>query len=181
MTTTTDEAALLRAIAAHPDEDLPRLMYADCIADSNPERAAYIAASVFHSQEREPRSRANEAVESRKNLADLISQWVPSLWPIPVCPSEEIQQKYTWLSDTGEGFVLHGNAEFPGHRADYRRGFCWQLVIRHVEWFEYAEAILAIEPFVSSVIFTTEFTHAGLSIFKGRWPQITFKSGLRTT
>ena len=180
MKATTDESALLRAIIAHPDEDVPRLMYADCIEDSQPERSAYIAASVFHSQMHESRSLSSEAFESRKNLANLISMWVPKLWPIPVCPSQEVKQKYTWLGDTGEGFVLHGNAEFPGHRADYRRGFCWQLVIRHLEWFKYSNAILAIEPLISSVILTTEPNHSALSLF-ARWPQIAFQSGMRAT
>lgn len=35
MTTTTDESALLAAIAAHPDEDTPRLMYADWLDEND--------------------------------------------------------------------------------------------------------------------------------------------------
>jgi uncharacterized protein (TIGR02996 family) len=39
----SDEAALLAAIIAHPDEDTPRLMYADWLDENgNPERAEFI-------------------------------------------------------------------------------------------------------------------------------------------
>lgn len=39
----TDEAALLAAIIAHPDEDTPRLMYADWLDENDrPERAEFI-------------------------------------------------------------------------------------------------------------------------------------------
>jgi uncharacterized protein (TIGR02996 family) len=172
----TDRDALLAAIASHPDEDTPRLMYADEISEDCPERAAYITASVRHAQHYGLRSLAKEAAESRKDLADLLSRWIPSLWPIPVCPSDDVKCKFTWLSDTNEGFAMHGNSEFPGHRADYRRGFCWQLVIRHVEWLRWADAILAIEPLICSVIFTTRIP-GGASSFSERWPQIGFRTG----
>ena len=40
--TTTDAAALLRAVLRDPAEDTPRLMYADEIQDDEPERAEFI-------------------------------------------------------------------------------------------------------------------------------------------
>lgn len=47
MTTTTDESALLAAIAAHPDEDTPRLMYADWLDENDqPERAEFIRLQI---------------------------------------------------------------------------------------------------------------------------------------
>jgi uncharacterized protein (TIGR02996 family) len=42
-----DETALLRAIAAHPNEDTPRLAYADCIEErGRAERAAFIRGQI---------------------------------------------------------------------------------------------------------------------------------------
>ncbi len=41
-----DEAALLAAIRANPDEDTPRLVYADCIQDAQPERAEFIRVQI---------------------------------------------------------------------------------------------------------------------------------------
>ena len=47
MTQTTDEAALLKAIVAHPDEDTPRLVYADWLDEAGDHaRAEFIRLSV---------------------------------------------------------------------------------------------------------------------------------------
>jgi uncharacterized protein (TIGR02996 family) len=43
---TTDAAALYAAIFAHPDEDVPRLMYADCIEEHDAARAEFIRVQV---------------------------------------------------------------------------------------------------------------------------------------
>ncbi len=43
---TTDEQALLAAICANPAEDVPRLMYADEIQETQPERAEFIRVQV---------------------------------------------------------------------------------------------------------------------------------------
>ena len=43
----TDERALLAAIIAHPDEDTPRLAYADWLQEHDrPERAEYIRLDI---------------------------------------------------------------------------------------------------------------------------------------
>jgi uncharacterized protein (TIGR02996 family) len=43
----SDETALLRAIAAHPDEDTPRLAFADYVEErGNPDRAAFIRGQI---------------------------------------------------------------------------------------------------------------------------------------
>ena len=43
----SDEAALLTAIAAHPDEDTPRLMYADWLDENGrPIRAEFIRVQI---------------------------------------------------------------------------------------------------------------------------------------
>lgn len=53
--TTTTETALLRAIAAHPDEDTPRLMYADWLEENDqPERAEFIRLQIWISQQQHP-------------------------------------------------------------------------------------------------------------------------------
>jgi len=45
--TLTDREALLRAILDNPDEDVPRLMYADEIEGGDPDRAAFIRDQVW--------------------------------------------------------------------------------------------------------------------------------------
>jgi uncharacterized protein (TIGR02996 family) len=79
----SDEAALLRAIGAHPDEDTPRLMYADWLDEhGRAERAEYIRVQVTRQRklatgEDDERLYAREVELYRAHAA----QWLRELMP----------------------------------------------------------------------------------------------------
>lgn len=79
----SDEAALLRAIGAHPDEDTPRLMYADWLDEhGRAERAEYIRVQVARQRKlatgRENLKLYNREVELYRAHA---AQWLRELMP----------------------------------------------------------------------------------------------------
>jgi len=80
----TDEAALRAAVLAHPDDDTPRLVYADWCDDAgDADRAAFIRAQV-EAARAEPWSPA--ARESEARAAALLRQLVFEWSPANECP-----------------------------------------------------------------------------------------------
>lgn len=177
-----DGDALLAVIAAHPDEDTPRLMYADWLeerADAvSVTRAQYIRASVEHAKSYDPHEIGPGCEAERNAMSVQIARWVPSVWPIPPCESLHALGRYTWMFTGGEGFAVHGTAEQPGHRADYRRGFCELVVMRLMEWERYAHELLALEPLIHTVILTTRVNEQQASALSELWPAIKFEHNL---
>jgi uncharacterized protein (TIGR02996 family) len=67
----SDETALLRAIAAHPDEDTPRLAFADYIEErGNPDRAAFIRGSIELARLKDDSPRRREVAFRCRQLLD---------------------------------------------------------------------------------------------------------------
>ena len=78
----SDEAALLAAILAHPDEDTPRLMYADWLQENGqPERAEFIRIQCASDADEAAEERAFELEERNKTkwLAGL-PQFAEARW-----------------------------------------------------------------------------------------------------
>jgi len=104
VTTTSDESALLRAIAAHPEEDTPRLMYADCIDDDQPEYAEFIRLQIALAW---PDSELPACYECRGTKRVMAMHYAP----------EEAPTHDPYLAETGcracicpEKYVLTGTA-----------------------------------------------------------------------
>ncbi len=118
----TDRDALLAAIGSQPDEDMPRLMFADYLEESGePARAAFIRAQceLARTPTWEP-----FAVQCRWRTCAVASgqAFMPSLPRL-------------------DGTYLRWGEE------PFRRGFGWELLIRNVLlWAELAEPVLAQEP-----------------------------------
>lgn len=177
-----DGDALLAAIAAHPDNDTPRLIYADWLeerADAvSVTRAQYIRASVEHAKWFDPHEIGPLCEAERKAMASQMALWVPALWPVPPCESLHALGRYTWMFTGGEGFALHGTPEQPGHRADYRRGFCELVVMPLRVWERYAPTLLALEPLIRTVILTSHVNEQQASALSDLWPEIQFTHNL---
>ncbi len=118
----SDRDALLAAICAQPDEDTPRLVFADYLEENDEAaRAAFIRAQVelAHTPPWEP-----FAVQARWHRLDLFAgqQFVAELPPV-------------------DGYHV------AWARQPFRRGFGWSLVVRTVgQWAEFAEPLFAREP-----------------------------------
>ncbi len=65
----TDRAAFLRAIADNPDDDLPRLVYADWLDEhGEPERAEFIRVQCELARLPQDDPRRNDAIERQQQL-----------------------------------------------------------------------------------------------------------------
>jgi len=103
--------ALYRAICAEPDEDTPRLVYADLIEeDGDPMRAAFIRAQVAlaNATEYDPVS-----VSSRQLDPDAFHGWS--------------------MAHTLRDLKLPG--EFGWHKFEFRRGFPWKVAVQSLAAF----------------------------------------------
>ena len=90
----SDEAALLRAIAAHPDEDTPRLAYADWLDEhGNPtNRAAFIRGQIELSRLKDDSLHHFWTLDGGKEKAKLTGvyyQAESNLKPLKVCASRQ--------------------------------------------------------------------------------------------
>jgi uncharacterized protein (TIGR02996 family) len=93
----SDEDALLTAIAAHPDEDTPRLMYADWLDEhGQPLRAEFIRVQIeIARNEHLPRARYADLFQRNREL--LVNQRAELLGPLTALPTSanvEIQRGF---------------------------------------------------------------------------------------
>src|SRR5687767_10837398 len=84
----SDEAALLTAIRANPDDDAPRLVYADWLDEqggtSNEARAEYIRREIQHAidfpETRWSKEKADAENPARRLFAKYSREWFPELY-----------------------------------------------------------------------------------------------------
>lgn len=122
----SDETALLRAIAAHPDEDTPRLIYADFLDErGRPERAAFVRGQIELARLKEDSPRRREVAFHCRRLLDAHEQeWLD--------PRDAFSFDWGWSRGFVETFTTtpadleSGNAElFATH--PFRRVWLWEL------------------------------------------------------
>lgn len=118
---TSSHDALYRAICAHPDEDTPRLAYADLIEENGDElRARFIRTQIALA--RTPPYDA-EWVKMRQHDPDAATGWTMTAHlPKPLPPGA------TW------------------HRFEFRRGFPWKVCVRSLSSFVNSDAIFELAP-----------------------------------
>lgn len=161
----------LQAILADPDDDAPRLVYADWLEDSDPARAEFIRVQCRLADSKEALSRS--AVDDPLPAGALIfSKRTP-------LESREWHLLYEnapkWLGGApGEWPVGH-----PGGRVNvstgggapvtyqFRRGFIGHVTSPADVWLRHGDAILAAHP-VTEVTLTT-------------WPNLTILCGIQFT
>lgn len=127
---TSQQDALYQAVCEYPDEDAPRLVFADCVEEAgDANRAALIRTQVALARVPE-----HDALWSRCRRDDpnAILGWALS-YPLPSLPS---------------GFSWHG------HRL--RRGFSWRATVAHAASFTKQAAAL----FATAPIQALEFPHS---------------------
>src|SRR6266545_1813536 len=97
----SDESALLNAIAAHPDEDTPRLMYADWLQEhGQPERAEFIRIQCDPTANEAAEARAEELEERHRG------KWLAGLPQFPGA-RWEFRRGFPEYLDTEAGLFLH--------------------------------------------------------------------------
>ncbi len=93
----SDDAALLAAILAHPDEDTPRLMYADWLQENGqPDRAEFIRIQCDPTAEEAAEDRAAELEERNR------AKWLAGLPQFPDARWEFRRGFPEYLDTTGE-------------------------------------------------------------------------------
>lgn len=139
----SDETALLRAIAAHPDEDTPRLAYADWLDEHRPPatkgrrrkksrklpeagnpRAAFIRGQVEFARLKEDSPHRRElAFRCRQLLDEYEEEWLD--------PREVFEFDYAWSRGFVESFTTTpGDLDMGAELFDthpFRRVWLWQL------------------------------------------------------
>jgi uncharacterized protein (TIGR02996 family) len=119
----SDEDALLAAIAAHPDEDTPRLAYADWLDEHDrPIRAEFIRVQIDISRkETLPRALQNRYVDVWKRNQELL--------------------------DHHRDELLGSLATLPADtRIEFRRGFLVEMTLSAEQFVRCAEAIAVLKP-----------------------------------
>jgi uncharacterized protein (TIGR02996 family) len=133
-----DGSALVRAICEQPDEDTPRLVYADwCDENGQPERAEFIRlqcriASGIDGTKAMIRLREQE----RKALRNRWDDW---------CPQAKPNRPYTFRQDLSYLVrVLHGDGDHMG--VSFARGFVDRIESGCADFLDHAEAIFRAHP-----------------------------------
>jgi uncharacterized protein (TIGR02996 family) len=126
----SDEAALLAAIRAHPDEDTPRLVYADWLdeqgGESNRERAEYIRLEIEFARAFPERRWSKAKDEARRRARQLFAKhyrdWFPELY--------------------GKKNILRGGRAY----LDAARGFPYRLLCESQKLLDVGERLMQLAP-----------------------------------
>src|SRR5215211_3965646 len=118
----SDEAAFLAAIRANPDDDAPRLVYADWLE----EQAEYIRREIQHAidfpEVRWSKEKADAGKRARQLFAKYDREWFPELY--------------------GRKNILRGGRAYPG----MSRGFPDSLSADASKLLEVGERVMAVAP-----------------------------------
>lgn len=166
----TDRERLLKAILAHPEEDAPRLMYADEIEADEPDRAEFIRVQCELHTVRCEWSEYVYCWNTTYSEADLLATGClacRAAWPVrkremaidPACLDAEVNALVAW-----------------GVRPSWSRGFVEAVTCGGDDWERHGDAILARHP-VRKVTFTdcgpaVEHRDDYRQYLSRRWPRI---------
>lgn len=162
----TDGTLLLAAILAQPDEDTPRLVYADWLQENGQgERAEFIRVQVeyarIHAHVAAHNDDACETCRRGFYLSDLLTTKfrVPRSAPAPFATDDP------W-------HLLGLETDYIGPRRewDWYRGFVEAVRFSAADWLKFADAILAAHP-VREVMMTTwpNYFYYDDARGRGRW------------
>lgn len=141
----TDGEALLATIIANPDEDTPRLIYADYLDDNDePERAAAIRKQVAHARLPSPFDQATRSVQELIEANPHIFRGGdPITKPVPI--------HATGPNDNDQVFISKHN----GLTLVWHRGFINGVTGPAEDWFRAADEIVPVNPPIDLVTLTT--------------------------
>lgn len=174
----TDRELLLAAILANPDEDTPRLAYADEIEEEEPEHAEFIRVQC-----KIARMHPGDLMCDR--TGDFLSHAGGAKLFTPRCrckPCSLVRREYMLGRRFIHWYWCKGIP--PGTQKNYRRGFIEHITCTAADWLTHADAIVKQHP-VRKVRLTTRVQCgvAGLENepgvlerwFSARWPGIEFE------
>jgi uncharacterized protein (TIGR02996 family) len=152
----TDDAALLEAIRLHPDEDMPRLAYADWLEeDGQPERAEFIRVQVKLDRLATPEMKADRRWRDMRYSfyapIDAIRHREYDLWR---------EHGPMFAADLpGESRACLPGCQWSAGIGDqiqywFNRGFVWKAMTTANRWLIHADAITAAHP-IQRVTLTT--------------------------
>jgi uncharacterized protein (TIGR02996 family) len=126
----SDEFALLAAIRAHPEEDTPRLVYADWLdeqgGESNTDRAEYIRLEIDFARAFPEKRWSKAKDEARKRPRQLFAKhcrdWYPELY--------------------GRKNILRGGRAYPS----VARGFPYRLLCQSAKLLDIGERVMQLAP-----------------------------------
>lgn len=175
----TDRAAMIAAVLANPDDDTPRLVFADwCDDNGEPERAEFLRVQVELARTGEA-SCWTEEMPFGTQCTD------------PECPwavREQLRERERDLLDRHrlswlDGPLMGMESQTAGEAVQFIRGFVESVTCPAADWLAHADAILAEHP-VRRVRFTT-WPEDGREVFRvnrrddtatcDRWPGIAFE------
>lgn len=156
----TDREALLAAIIANPDDDLPRLLYADCIEESygEIERAEFIRVQC-------ELARMSEGMQRPPSMAG-VEMIIPGTECLLRRERELIGSPRfdgdTVTSDNYVQWAIQSCASFDLLSIGYqwRRGFIEHVKCPAADWTAHADAILAAHPVLEVMLTTMPEIHS---------------------
>ena len=167
-----DRDALLAAILAAPDDDAPRLVFADwCDENGEPARASFIRLQIelIRSRQKQTPVERQKLKQQERRLFSRLDFGLPTRWDWGV-------------------YLKHTSDPHRDKHVVVRRGFVEFVACPAADWLAHGDAMLAAQP-VMNVRLTTlpEMRHHSgdavpnpspvevLVYLKGRWPRIKFE------
>lgn len=126
---------LLKAVAASPDDDLPRLVAADWLDEhGEPERAEFIRIQI-------ERAKADTPKLAWREQALLNNPLLGWQWAAEACPSLA-----GFVFDPNAGDSLRAMRVNGAERVTFRRGFPFRIACTADEWLRYGSGIVPRQP-----------------------------------
>lgn len=177
----TDRDALLQAVIAEPDDDAPRLVFADwCDENGQSERAELIRRQceayrlIREEDERieDQLKGISDEVARAMRAADLRSQRQLSTDRLPARAHRhlfpELPVRWGWV---WEPAYLRFEFKRPGHRFILRRGFVEGCTLRWNEWLAHGSAVAGANPvrYVQLIGPRPRHTRVAGDTYRGEW------------
>jgi uncharacterized protein (TIGR02996 family) len=144
--TCAEEAAFLAAVRADPADDTVRLVYADWLAEhGEPDRAEFIRRQV-----------GGYGPAARKRCRKLLCRHFPRWWPYGWLAGST-PQFTVFVDERATAAIVHGDADWPGQRVVYSRGFVESVSCPARWWLAHGDHLCRHHP-VSRASLTTRPT-----------------------
>jgi uncharacterized protein (TIGR02996 family) len=183
----TDHAPFLHAICARPEDDGPRLIYADWLDENGEcERAEFIRVQCELARGRKfvPQDALVEIAESGRLYSGSAQKMLRELSDKYDAETDQLRRRERELLPRQPGSVIlhdgNGNSIATGWPVEFHRGFVEEITCSWSDWQRHADAIRAATP-IRKVKLTTEsdnhlFVSVGGRVWTcATWPGVEFE------
>jgi uncharacterized protein (TIGR02996 family) len=133
--------AFLAAVAAAPDDDLPRLVAADWLEESgDADRAEFIRLQCELALPGDPDRAERLRTREREFLNSPAAAW---LWAVEACPNI-VTTTFDPMAPPLRSFAIHN-----ANRVKFRRGFPAEVSCSAREWLDHGAGVVPRQPVVS--------------------------------